>query len=367
MKEYKTMLVRLLQLTMTRTRRQNGAHNQSIRLCFKLLIVGWMLFVIVPAQSGSYLLPDAGNNLVGKTQYIEARTLDTLLDIARKYDLGFNEITAANPGIDPWLPEQGALIVLPTRFILPQGPMEGIVVNLAEMRLYYFPEPKKGKAKKVITHPIGIGRQGWATPVGDYHIVMKIEKPNWTMPLSVYKESLENGIKSRRLIPPGPDNPLGEYAMQLNADSLLIHGTNKPFSIGMRVSRGCLRLYPEDISSLVTKVPKGTPVHIVEQPYKFGYENNVLFMEAHEPVVKNKEENGINLTPVISGVVRSGVDKMSPEVWKHIVSLAGQHTGVPVPLFQKTDGQLTAVQQSNVQEKSTSTKTAAVSVSSATH
>ncbi len=365
------MLVRLLQLTMTRKRRQNGAHDhsykhrQSIRLCFKLLIVGGALFVVFPVQAGSYPLPVAGNNLVGKIQYIEARAQDTLLDIARKYDLGFNEITAANPGIDPWLPEQGARIVLPTRFIFPQGPRKGIVVNLAEMRLYYFPEQKKGGEKKVITHPIGIGRQGWATPVGDYHIVMKIEKPNWTMPLSVYKESLANGNKVRRLVPPGPDNPLGEYAMQLNADSLLIHGTNKPFSIGMRVSRGCLRLYPEDISSLVTKVPKGTPVHIVEQPYKFGYENNVLFMEAHEPVVKNK--NGINLTPVISGVVRSGADKMSPEVWKHIVSLAGQHTGVPVPLFQKTDGQRTAVQQSTVQKKSTLTKTAAVSVSSATH
>lgn len=354
------MLVRLLQLTMTRKRQQNGANNQSIRLCFKLLIVGWALFVVVPACAGSYPLPNAGNNLVGKIQYIEAKTQDTLLDIARKYDLGFNEITAANPGIDPWLPEQGARIVLPTRFIFPQGPRKGIVVNLAEMRLYYFPEQIKGEAKKVITHPIGIGRQGWATPIGDYQIVMKIEKPNWTMPLSVYEEAVANGHKGRRLIPPGPDNPLGEYAMQLNADSLLIHGTNTPFSIGMRISRGCLRLYPEDIRSLITKVPKGTPVHIVEQPYKFGYENNVLFMEAHEPVVKNK--NGVNLTPVISGVVQSGAGQLSSEEWEHIVSLAGQHTGVPVPLFQKTDGQRTSVQQ-----KTISTKTMAVSVSSATH
>jgi len=363
------MLVRLLQITKTRKRRQNGAHDhnhkQSIRLCFKLLMVGWALFVVVPAQAGSYLLPATGNNLVGKIQYIEARAQDTLLDIARKYDLGFNEITAANPGIDPWLPEQGARIVLPTRFILPQGPGKGIVVNIAEMRLYYFPEPKNGEAKKVITHPIGIGRQGWATPVGDYHIVMKIEKPSWTMPISVYQESLANGIKSRRLIPPGPDNPLGDFAMQLNADSLLIHGTNMPFSIGMRVSRGCLRLYPEDISSLVTKVPKGTPVRIVEQPYKFGYENNVLFMEAHEPVVTNK--NGINLTPVISGVVRSGAGKLSSEEWEHIVSMAGQHTGVPVPIFQRTNSRYSAIMQSTVQKKSTSAKTAAVSFSSAAH
>lgn len=322
---------------MTRKQRHNSDRYLShfYHTCFTLLTVVWMLLVCFPIQAASYPWPDGANTIIGKIQYVEAKAEDTLLDIARQYDLGFNEITAANPGTDPWLPDHGTRIVLPTRFILPKGIRKGIVVNLSEMRLYYFQEPKKGEAKQVITHPIGIGRQGWATPVGDYHIIMKIEKPNWTMPLSVYKEAQENGNKGRRLVPPGPDNPLGDFAMQLNADGILIHGTNKPFSIGMRVSHGCLRLYPEDIRSLIAVVPKGTSVHIVEQPYKFGRENNVLFMEAHEPAVNNKIQNGINLTPVILGAVQSGAGQLSSEEWEHIVSLAGQHTGVPTPLMKQ--------------------------------
>jgi L,D-transpeptidase ErfK/SrfK len=282
--------------------------------------------------AGSYAFPAAGNDLIGAIQYVEVQANDTLLDIARRYDLGYNEITAANPGIDSWLPGRGTRIVVPTRFILPPPPWNGIVINLAEMRLYYFPEPKKGEGRQVITHPIGIGREGWATPVGDYQIVMKIEHPSWTMPDSVYAEALANGIRQpRRLIPPGPDNPLGEYAMKLGRDGLFIHGTNKPYSIGMRVSYGCLRLYPEDIRSLVMQVPKGTPVRIVDQPYKFGIDNDVIYLESHAPIKRQDQEKDVNLTPLVSSFLQVG-SRLSATEWDQVMALSERHTGIPIAI-----------------------------------
>lgn len=285
-------------------------------------------------QAAEYAMPREGNNLVGEIQFVEARSEDTLLDIARRYDLGFNEITAANPDIDPWLPRQGARVVLPTRFVLPQPPWKGIVMNLSEMRLYYFPESENGEPKRVVTHPIGIGRQGWATPVGSYQIIVKIENPNWTMPDAAYKKALANGYQPRRLVPPGPANPLGKFAMMLNADGLFIHGTNRPFSIGMRVSYGCLRLYPEDISHLIPIVAKGTMVRIEEEPYKFGRENGVLFLEAHAPLKQGMKKTGLNLTPVVSGVVKAKVGRLSAYQWDHVIALASNHNGMPTPILQ---------------------------------
>lgn len=285
--------------------------------------------------AANYPLPSAGNQLVGEIQYITARADDTLLDIARHFNLGYNEITAANPLVDPWLPGDGTRILVPTRFVLPPPPWEGMVVNIPEMRLYYFPQPQNGEAPQVITHPIGIGREGRATPVGDFQIMMKIEKPNWTMPVDVHAELLAEGIQTARVVQPGPDNPLGDYAMMLNTDGIFIHGTNKPFSIGMRVSLGCLRLYPEDINQLVRLVPKGTAVHIVDQPYKVGRENGVLFLEAHAPVPNDAAEEGANMTPVVAGVVENMVGRLTAQQWDFIMALAGRHTGVPIAITRR--------------------------------
>lgn len=286
------------------------------------------------ANAATYTLTDSGQQIIGDIQYATTSKEDTLLDIARKFDLGFNEITAANPEVDPWLPGNDTRIILPTRYILPDGPREGIVVNLAEMRLYYYPKSENGNVKKVITYPIGIGREGWETPVGNYQVVLKLKNPSWTMPPAIYQEAIDNGNKPDRLVPPGPANPLGKYAIKLNADGLLIHGTNMPFSIGMRVSRGCLRLYPEDIYSLTKLVPKGTLVHIVEQSYKLGYENDVLYLEAHQPVGFNQKLTGINLTPVVSALVRSGVKDIDDGHWGKIIGSAMKFTGVPEPVYK---------------------------------
>lgn len=284
------------------------------------------------ALAATYPLPPQGDELVGELQYVQSHAEETLLDIARRFDLGYNEITAANPKVDPWLPGEGTRILLPTRFVLPPRPWHGMVVNIPEMRLYYFPAPQRGGTPTVITYPIGIGREGRATPLGDFRVVMKIAKPNWTMPRYVYDELLAEGIHKPRLVPPGPDNPLGDYAMMLSADGIFMHGTNKPFSIGMRVSLGCLRLYPEDIDQLVRRVPKGTEVRIVDQPYKWGRENGVLFLEAHAPIARDGAKQGGNMTPVVAGVVENVDGRLSPAQWDFIMALAGRHSGVPVAI-----------------------------------
>ena len=308
-----------------------------LRIVLKVIGLSALLWIPM-ADAATYKLPNDEKRLVGEIQFVTVKQQDTLLDIARKYDIGFNEITDANPGVDPWLPKEGERVLLPTRFILPDAPRKGIVVNLAEMRLYYFPVTDNGVPDEVITHPIGIGKQGWDTPKGEYHIIMKLEKPNWTMPLSVYQEEIANGLKPNRIVPPGPKNPLGEFALQLDADNLLLHGTNMPFSIGMRVSRGCLRLYPEDIRSMVKMVPKGTEVNILEQPYKFSLEDNILYLESHKPVGITEKDDNKNLRPIVTSLLRNAVKDISDEYQDQVIRIAGLHSGIPIPVeVIKTD------------------------------
>lgn len=237
-----------------------------------------------PARSDRFLLPPDGGDIIGEVQVTVARHQDTLHDIARHYDLGYEEIIAANPGVDPWLPGEGTQVVLPTQFVLPNGAREGLVLNLASMRLFYFPEPEDGAPPVVITHPIGIGREGWQTPQGQWRITQKIVRPSWTVPASVLKEYAEKGEPLERIVPPGPDNPLGSHAMRLSLPSYLIHGTNKSYGVGMRISHGCVRLYPEDIVRLFPEVPLGTKVHISNEPYVAGWRDGKLYLDAHAPL-----------------------------------------------------------------------------------
>ena len=280
----------------------------------------------------SYPLPEPGNFLVGEIQYVDISAGDTLLDVAREYDLGYNEMLAANPQVNPWLPGDSRIVV-PTQFILPEPPWEGIIVNLPEMRLYYFPETETaGTPRRVITFPIGIGRQGRDTPPGEYQIITKIENPNWTIPGKAYQQMLAEGYQGPRLVPAGPDNPLGKFAMQLNDDGLFIHGTNKPFSIGMRVSNGCVRLYPEDIAQLIAQVPKGVKVRIIEQPYKLGQQNGKLFLESHQPIEKSQQAVS-NMTPLVSGIVRmTDRERSEPIDWDYVFNMANSFSGIPIPV-----------------------------------
>lgn len=285
-----------------------------------------------PAPSDRFPLPPQGTDVVGQVQVTTARHEDTLLDIARGYDLGYEEIVAANPGVDPWLPGEGTRVVLPTQFVLPGGAREGLVLNLASMRLFYFPESAPGEPAEVITHPIGIGREGWLTPQGSMHIIQKKEQPAWTVPESVRAEHAEQGKPLPKIVPPGPDNPLGEFAMRLSNPSYLIHGTNQPYGVGLRVSHGCVRLYPEDIARLFPMVPMGTPVRIINEPYVAGWRDGQLYLEAHQPLAEDAERWNGSLKPMEQAVASRAAGQSVEVSWDRARAVAREARGLPLPI-----------------------------------
>ena len=232
-------------------------------------------------QAEVYELPPAGNDVVGAVTIVKARAEDTLLDVARRHGLGYEDIVRANPEVDTWLPGEGTDVVLPTRYVLPPGKRQGLVLNLAEYRLYYFPEPKNGEAPVVMTYPMSIGRMDWETPLGRTSVISKVVNPTWYPPDSVRAEHAADGDPLPRIVPPGPDNPLGKHAMRLGLPGYLIHGTNRPAGVGMRVTHGCIRLFPEDINYLFDRVSVNTPVRIINEPVKIGWDGEALVVEVH--------------------------------------------------------------------------------------
>jgi L,D-transpeptidase ErfK/SrfK len=291
----------------------------------------WARSAQAPAPSDTFLLPPEGTDVVGTVQIATASQEDTLSDLARRYDLGYEEIVAANPGIDPWLPGEGTQIILPTQFVLPDAPREGLVLNLAAMRLFYYPLPAANEPRRVITHPIGIGREGWETPQGVSRITEKIEQPTWTVPASVRKEHAENGDPLPPVVPPGPDNPLGDFAMRLSLPSYLIHGTNQPYGVGIRVSHGCVRLYPEDIARLFPEVPEGTRVTIVNQPYVAGWHNGQLYLDAHQPLAEDAKRWGNSLKPMEQALATKAI-RPDAVNWDKARQVAQEARGIPIPV-----------------------------------
>lgn len=263
----------------------------------RLLVVPFLLILLLAgtgtsALAETYVLPPPGVDVIGHEQTVHARYEDTLMDIAQAHGLGYDEIIMANPDVDRWIPGEGTPVRLPTRHILPNTPRQGIVLNLPEKRLYYFPEPKRGEPPVVMTYPIGIGRMDWQTPLGQTRIVAKTKDPAWYPPASIKKEHLEvNGEVLPDVIPSGPNNPLGPYAMRLGIPGYLIHGTNKPDGVGARVSHGCIRMYNDAITELFRLVPEGTPVRIVDQPVKVGMAAGTVYIQAYGPFEEGQAPN----------------------------------------------------------------------------
>jgi L,D-transpeptidase ErfK/SrfK len=245
-----------------------------------------LLCVCGPAGATQYELTEGAPPVYGADQYVKAAYEDTLLDIARRYSVGYEEIRRANPSLDLWIPGAGADVLVPGRRILPPGPHEGIVVNLPEHRLYYYPRPKRHEKPQVITFPVSVGKMDWRTPIGETQIISKLKDPTWHPPPSVLKEHAEHGDPLPNVVPAGPDNPLGEYAMRLaiHPGDYLIHGTNNPQAVGMAVTHGCIRLYPEDIEALFKIVPVGTKVWLINEPVKVAYVDGELLLEAHPQI-----------------------------------------------------------------------------------
>jgi L,D-transpeptidase ErfK/SrfK len=288
----------------------------------------------VLAALGGGCLGEAGaafdGDLIGQPQIHITNGQETLLDVARDNDLGLLEILAANPGVDPWVPGEETSVLLPTQHILPDAPRDGIVINLAELRLYYFP----GKGAAPATHAIGIGRDGFTTPIGESKVVRKATDPTWHPTASTRADNPTLAAA----VPPGPDNPLGRYALYLGWKTYAIHGTNKPWGVGRRVSRGCIRLYPEQIEALYPLVPVGTRVSVVDQPVKLGWHQGELYMEVHPDLSQLDElESGAGFVPrplpEVSQAIfeRSGTEAHRLD-WPVIDVALKQRLGIPVQI-----------------------------------
>lgn len=295
-----------------------------------LLVTGWVL-------ADSYVLPPAGTDLVGQLQTVKARKEDTFLEIARRFNLGQNEIRLANPSLNPWLLQDGTEVLLPKLFVLPDAPRQGIVLNIPEMRLYYFPPARSGDTMRVITHPVSVGRMDWATPLGTTRVVAKARDPVWTPPESIKKEHAADGEILPDVVPPGPDNPLGKYALRLGIQGYLIHGTDeaKEFGIGMRVTHGCVRMYPEDIERLFAEIPVGTPVTFVNQPIKLGWLGDELYIEVHPPLEEKEhayEERLQQALTLIEGKTRAAPIRIFGSALRKALE---EQNGIPVKIADR--------------------------------
>ncbi len=274
-----------------------------------------------------------GDDVVGQLATVRLQKGDTLPDIARHFGLGINEISAANPGADIWVPEAGERIMLPLSFILPDTPRKGIVINLATKRLFQFKDDKKSLV--VSTYPVGVGTKERPTPTGQMRVARKAVRPTWHVPASIAEDHRKKGDLLPAEVPPGPQNPLGEYALYLSKPGYLIHGTNKPASIGLNASNGCLRLYPENVELLFNETPVNTPVLIVNQPYLIGQRDGVLYIEAHSPL----EESGAADLEKIYAKLKDYEKKLARTLdWKKVREVQAEARGIPVPIFDMSQG-----------------------------
>ena len=247
--------------------------------------------------AASYPYTSKYQNTIGKIKIAITKRGDTFDNLARKYDIGHDELAHANPQVDPTHIHSGTVMLLPTYYILPKGERKGIIINLPEKRMFFF------RAGRVITYPVGIGREGWATPEGKLYIAGKQTNPSWYVPKEVRAIQKKNGVNLPKVMPPGPDNPLGKYAIRLSKTNYLIHGTNAPDGVGRRSSAGCLRMYPEDIKQLYRSVRYRTKVHIVNQPFKISKIRGRWHLESHIPLAeladdRNAEDGGAATQPM---------------------------------------------------------------------
>jgi L,D-transpeptidase ErfK/SrfK len=273
------------------------------------------------------------DNVIGRLAVVRLEKGDTLPDIARHFGLGIIAISAANPGVDVWVPEAGVRIMLPLSFILPDAPREGIVINLAAMRLFQF----KGNSKSLVvsTYPLGIGSAERSTPMGQMYVARKMIRPTWHVPSSILKDHQKKGDFLPAAVLPGPQNPLGEYALYLSKWTYLIHGTNKPSSIGLRATNGCIRLYPEDVKKLYENTPVNTPVFIVNQPYLIGQRNGIVYIEVHAPL---EDLDAVDLEKIYAEL--RNIEKKSARTldWRKVKEAVAEARGIPVPIFEIRQG-----------------------------
>jgi L,D-transpeptidase ErfK/SrfK len=290
-----------------------------------------------PLETSRFVIADPSQRVLGELQVMRTRTDDTFVDIARAYNLGFEELVAANPDVDPWLPGEDTEVVLPTRFILPPGPREGIVVNNPQMRLYFFEPPADDGSQVVYTHPIGIGRIGRATPTGQSTVIDKATDPTWYPPASVRREHAERGDPLPGIVPPGPDNPLGRHVFRLGLPSYLIHGTNQPPGVGMRVSAGCVRMFPEDIEALYPRITLGTPVRLINEPVLSAWHGRQLYVDAHEPLEEDARDLETLLVEIIEQAMKEAGQPLGTVDFSRAAAVSREGRGIALPTLRNSD------------------------------
>jgi L,D-transpeptidase ErfK/SrfK len=286
-----------------------------------ILVAGLLIGSTAPAAE-FMLVP--GQDVIGAPMIVYARHEDTFVSLARAHNVGFEALRRANPDVDAWLPGEGTSVVIPQQFVLPRAERVGIIVNLPELRLYYFPGDGR-----VITHPISIGRMDWGTPIGRTTVVGKTRNPAWYPPQSIRDEHAALNDPLPTIVPPGPDNPLGKHALRLGIPGYLIHGTNKPSGVGMRVTHGCIRMFPEDIEALFEAVEPGTPVRIVNQPYKLGWRDEGLYLEAHLPLGEEHAANEWDLTEFTRLFVEATEERQGDVQWDSAEAVIRAARGIP--------------------------------------
>lgn len=298
------------------------------------LLLFYILVNLFPFCWADTYLYQEGENIVGNTIIHTIQEGDNFIQLAQQFRIGFVELVDANPNVDPWIPEHDTQIVVPTQYVLPNVDHKGIVINLAELRLYHFHGGNdKNGLRSVSTYPISIGKDDeWKTPLTITRITAKTEKPNWYPPESIRKEHEENNDPLPKIVPPGPDNPLGDYALRLALPGYLIHGTNVPQGIGMRVTHGCIRLHPTGIEQLFADIEINTPVTIVNQPYKIGWQGDRLYVETHSDIEEQEKAASRNLTEFVQLVVAQTKDLGKEEYqtdWERGYREAKLKRGIP--------------------------------------
>lgn len=301
-----------------------------------------------PVALERFVLKGPNDDVVGYVQRTRIGKHDTLSDVARRFDLGYDEIVLANPGVDPWLPGVGRVVVVPTQFVLPDAPHTGVVVNVAAMRIFYYPPHKPHQPQIVYTHPIGIGRVAWQTPEGTTRIIGKQKHPVWIVPKSILAEHAKDGQPLPPIVPAGPNNPLGNYLFLLGWPGYLIHGTDKPYGVGMRVSHGCMHLYPEDIKAFFKMIPVGTKVTVVNQPDVFGWRNGTIYMQSFHVLKDDKRDWAKDRRQLLVRLLRPSLRgarsrRRRPKLvgridWRRIIALSRSPRGVPVAITDGTPG-----------------------------
>lgn len=308
-------------------KKNHRSAERTLSAVTKLLLWTAAILCSTSAHSLTFPIPTDGN-VVGQVQRATIRSGEDLSTLGRRFNIGGYEMTEANPGVDYLHPKRGTTVIIPSKFVLPSAPRKGIVINLAEMRMYFY----HPDGKHVSTYPIGVGMEGWDTPIGQTTVVRMRKNPTWVVPNSILENHRRMGKSIQPVMPPGPKNPLGKYAITTGFNNIVIHGTPYPRGVGVRSSHGCIRMLPEDIQALYQMVSIGTPITVVHEPYKMGYLGKQLYFESHVPLSASSSYGNTRNMDTMVQKLSQKIGKNVTIQWSEANRVLSQASGYPQPI-----------------------------------